>query len=289
MTSHAPDWNDLRDVLLIAASGSLSEAARRAGVSQSTMSRRLAAIETDGQPLFIRDETGRLLANERGQVLVRAAREMAAIYDRAVEALGGEAASLRIAACATAATLYMDGALRDWQDRSAVPTTLTVIDDLLALDPRNYEVLVTFMGSVPQHSAGVMLGQVAWGLYAATDYCRDMPWAGSLDGHRVVRGAGALATVDAYRWLARAGGTVAMLAGQPSSMAQLAAKGVGIALLPRAIGDGQAGLVLLQDRPHRASDVWMIAASRDAMKPAVAGLFKWARGRFRPPVHRNSA
>src|SRR5690606_41180232 len=45
MTDPPPDWNDLRDVLLMAEAKSLSEAARRAGVSQSTMSRRLVAIE----------------------------------------------------------------------------------------------------------------------------------------------------------------------------------------------------------------------------------------------------
>jgi Bacterial regulatory helix-turn-helix protein, lysR family len=40
-----PDWNDLRDILLITDAGSLSGAARIAGISQSTMSRRLSAIE----------------------------------------------------------------------------------------------------------------------------------------------------------------------------------------------------------------------------------------------------
>ena len=44
-----PDWNDLRDILLITDAGSLSGAARIAGISQSTMSRRLSAIEAAGR------------------------------------------------------------------------------------------------------------------------------------------------------------------------------------------------------------------------------------------------
>ncbi len=289
MTAATPDWNDLRDILLIANTGSLSAAARRAGVSQSTMSRRLAVLEAGGRSLFLRDETGRLMPNEQGQHLVRAAREMAAVYDRLRDTLPVATQSLRIAACATAAALFMEDALPEWIGASTVPTELEVIDDLLEIDPRRYEVLVTLMGSVPQHSAGVLLGQVDWGLYAAPDYRRDVPWRGTLEGHRVLRAAGSLATVDAYRWLSRQAGTVAMLASQPASMAQLAVKGAGVALLPRRIGDVQAGLLLLQDAPCGPSDVWMIADAKEAVKPAVSSLFKWARGRFRPPVQRRSA
>ena len=70
MATLFPDWNDLRDVLLITDAGSLSGAARMAGISQSTMSRRLAAIEALGQPVFLRDETGRMTPNARGKALV---------------------------------------------------------------------------------------------------------------------------------------------------------------------------------------------------------------------------
>lgn len=289
MTAATPDWNDLRDILLIANAGSLSAAARLAGVSQSTMSRRLAAMEAGGRALFLRDETGRLMPNERGQHLVRAARDMAVIYDRVRDSLSDDPPSLRIAACATAAALFMRDALPDWVAASTVPTEMEVIEDLLEVDPRRYEVLVTLMGSVPQHSAGVLLGQVDWGLYAAPDYRRDVPWHGTLEGHRVLRAAGSLATVDAYRWLARQPGAVAMLASQPSSMAQLAVKGAGVALLPRQIGDAQTGLLLLKDAPCGPSDVWMIGDANEALKPAVSSLFKWARGRFRPPAQRRSA
>src|SRR5215471_10148481 len=51
------DWNDLRYLLLIARGGNLSAAARRAGVNQTTVARRLAvAEEALGARLFDRIE-----------------------------------------------------------------------------------------------------------------------------------------------------------------------------------------------------------------------------------------
>lgn len=289
MTNPLPDWNDLRDILLIAAAGSLSAAARHAGVSQSTMSRRLAAIEAGGQPVFLRDETGRLTPNERGQVFVQAARDMSAAYDRMRLAFSDTPEPLRIAACAIGAKLFIEDALPEWNARADIPSELVVLDDLLSADPRSYDVLVTIMGSVPEHSAGVSIGRVEWGLYATPAYRRDNVWTGGLDGHRVLRAAGSLATVDAYRWLARQPGTVAMLSASPATMAQMAAKNIGIALLPRAIGDAHDALVLVEANPCPPSEVWMIADAKEAVKPAISGLFKWARGRFRPPAIRKSA
>ncbi|MEY4982732.1 MAG: hypothetical protein RIR62_998 [Pseudomonadota bacterium] len=289
MTRRLPDWNDLRDILMIAAAGSLSSAAKRAGVSQSTMSRRLAAIEAGGETVFLRDATGRLLPNARGQVFLQAARDMAAIYDRMRLAADDAPAALRIVACPLAARLFLADALPDWTARADVATEFDVTDDGLAAAPQGPEVRVTVMASVPEESAGCRIGQVAWGIYASPAYLREADWTGTALGHRVLHGAGALAAVEAQRWFARQGGTVALLAAHPDSLAQMVAKGVGVALLPRAIGDGHGGLVCLQADPCAPSEVWMIADATEALTPAVAGLLKWARGRFRPPAIRKSA
>ncbi|WGR92444.1 LysR family transcriptional regulator [Bradyrhizobium sp. ISRA443] len=56
---NAIDWNDLRLVLAVAREGSLSGAARRLGVTHSTVFRRLGAIEaTIGTRLFERFRDG---------------------------------------------------------------------------------------------------------------------------------------------------------------------------------------------------------------------------------------
>jgi len=56
------DWNDFRVFLSVARAGTLSGAARLMGVDQSTMSRRLAALESSaGARLFDRTPDGYLL------------------------------------------------------------------------------------------------------------------------------------------------------------------------------------------------------------------------------------
>jgi len=53
------DWDDLRSFLALARTGSLSAAARALNVRQTTMGRRLAAMETRaGAPLLTRSSEG---------------------------------------------------------------------------------------------------------------------------------------------------------------------------------------------------------------------------------------
>ncbi|WP_292069692.1 LysR family transcriptional regulator [Marivita sp. XM-24bin2] len=64
------NWNDLKIVLAIHRTGSVSGAARTLGIDQSTAARRLAAIERDvGETLFLRSPQG-LTANDAGRVAV---------------------------------------------------------------------------------------------------------------------------------------------------------------------------------------------------------------------------
>ncbi|NUB12798.1 LysR family transcriptional regulator [Azospirillum brasilense] len=71
--SMVEDWNNVRVVLEVARTGSLSKAAAALGVDQATISRRIATLESRaGVPLFERRSTGtRPTAN--GQMLVEAA------------------------------------------------------------------------------------------------------------------------------------------------------------------------------------------------------------------------
>lgn len=68
-------WDDLRNFLAIARHGSLSAAARALGVTQPTMGRRLAAMEThQGARLLLRTPEGFVLTPLGEQVLARAER-----------------------------------------------------------------------------------------------------------------------------------------------------------------------------------------------------------------------
>jgi molybdate transport repressor ModE-like protein len=58
---HIP-WDDLHILLMVAETGSLSAAAMKLGVTQPTITRRIAALEERvGEPLVVRKATGATL------------------------------------------------------------------------------------------------------------------------------------------------------------------------------------------------------------------------------------
>ena len=81
------DWDDLRLFLLAAESGTFTAAAQRAGLEQSTMSRRIAALETRlGGALFLRARSG-LTLTEQGERILPLAREARARMQEVAEAV----------------------------------------------------------------------------------------------------------------------------------------------------------------------------------------------------------
>ena len=64
------NWDDLKVVLAIHRAGSMSKAARVLGIDQSTVTRRIAAIEGElGTVLFVRSNAG-LRANDAGRIAI---------------------------------------------------------------------------------------------------------------------------------------------------------------------------------------------------------------------------
>lgn len=286
MAAPFPDWNDLRDILLITDAGSLSGAARLAGISQSTMSRRLAAIEAQGQPVFLRDETGRMTPNARGKELVAAAREMAAIFEAVKARVTDADPPLRVASCAMLGRMFLQSGLPLWAAQGGTTAQLMLDEEVYALDPDSWDVMVAPMAAAPERATGQHLGRVAMALYAAPQYVAQHRIRGrlpSLEGQGVIRASKALADVESFRWLARQGGNVTMLSPNVPTMAEACAAGLGIALLPVALAGADARLLPLDAPPAPACDIWAVADAKKADDPRIAGFLKWARGEFRTP------
>jgi len=73
----AMDWNDLRIFLEIARAGSMTAAAHQLGVNQSTVSRRLSAMETSLGVRLINRRFGGAMLTAAGEELLERAREIA--------------------------------------------------------------------------------------------------------------------------------------------------------------------------------------------------------------------
>jgi DNA-binding transcriptional LysR family regulator len=287
-----PEWNDLHDVLRVHEAGSLSGAARVAGVSQSTMSRRIAAIESGGRRVFLRDADGGMCLTERGAAMVAAARRMRAGFASGAAAFGAPPQPLRIAACEVTARLFIAHALPDWSRRSEIPADLVVLDDLFALSPSEYDVLVMPAEGPLPGTIGSEIGRIEWGLFAAPSYLAARPvvaGGGTLDGHQVIRASGSLAMIAGYRWLDGAGGRTALLSSSPLAQREACIRGQGIALLPLAMGEGDALLERIDMPVPGCVQVWLMADADGASHARTSGFLRWARRRFGGPAPEASA
>jgi DNA-binding transcriptional LysR family regulator len=275
------DWSDLRTILAIARAGTLSGAARGLGLNQSTVSRRLQAIERDaGERLFVRGGDGGLEPTALGMRLVGAAEEMRTAFEAARAALSGAETPIRIATCEAIANAVLAPVLPRWAVEEGGRFDIAVHDDLFVLPDDDFDVLVTPLESAPPDMVGSRIARLDWGLYAGKAWLSRHPApppGESLAGSAVIAASGSLAEVEAYRWFAGLGGKPVASATSPLAMADLAAHGVGIALLPRLAAAGDRRLMELAFSGLPTSDVWMVARRAAAERRQVAAFLKWSR------------
>lgn len=88
------DWNDLRHFLAVAETGSTLAARRQLAISQTTVARRIAALEAAlGVRLFERRQAGYRLT-KAGEALIEPARAVAAAADRFAESAATRARAI---------------------------------------------------------------------------------------------------------------------------------------------------------------------------------------------------
>jgi len=279
------DWSDLQTILAIATEGTLSGAARRLGVNQSTMSRRLQAIEQAlDAAIFRRIEDGRLRPTAAAERLIETAQQVEALVGHANTALAARPVPLRLATCEVLSAVFATPALACWREHTGEPAELSVYDNLFVLPADEFDVMITPLESAPSEMVGRRIGRLDWGLYASSAYLAGRPLrpdADTLAGHLVISAAGSLADIPVYRWLAELGGTSIFRASSVITQRDMAANGAGIALLPASVLTPTDGLVSLESmlKPP-PSDVWMVARRATASQPRVRRFLDWAGKHF---------
>lgn len=284
------DWNALRDLLVLAEEGSLSAAARRVGVAQSTMSRRLAAMENRCIRVLTRDAAGKITPTEFGEQLIGVADRMRASFAAAAALLAETPPPLRLASCEVTAQLLLADALSEWAARNpGQPVDHEVYHDLFSLPGKEWDIMVTPMEGPPPGTTGTLIGRITWALYKA----RDKTWtiaAGDLPlrGLPVVAAGGSLTGIEAYRWLETLGGQIVLRSSSPRAQLEACLRGQGIALLPRRMAASEARLEALGEVEYPRSPsmpIWLLATTESAGNPRVASFLRWARNHFRKSVY----
>jgi DNA-binding transcriptional LysR family regulator len=246
------DWDDLRILLAVARHGSMSAAARVLEVAQPTVGRRLSALERKlGAKLLATTPTGRVLTAtgrrmvqhaERMELDALAAERVSAGRDvgmkGSVSVTASEWMVQRLLALVVAPLLTKHPALEVELIADTRPLNLARREADLAVRPARFE----HQEIIQREVAGL-----SFGLYASHAYLAQhgMPdFSAQCEGHTLIAMSQSLATivdVDFLPKVAAAARVVARANGREPMMT-LASVGVGLACLPRFLGDANATL-----------------------------------------------
>jgi len=277
------DWTALRDFLAVADTGSLSRAARRLGVSQPTLTRRMAGLEERLRTELFRRTPRGVELTEAGESILPAARQMEQEAHAALLAITGRDSALagvvRVTSTEGLGIHWLTPALAKFQQANPeIEIQLLIQNQVLNLLQREADIAVRL--SRPQQSdlVGRKVGDMAFGLYASRAYLERsarLATPADLERHRCV------AFDETARWvngpgasIERALSTAAVAYRANSGQAQLAAirAGCGVGVAARFLADRHAELVQVLPETEIALEIWLIthpALRRSARMRAV--------------------
>jgi len=262
------DWNALQFILALARHQALERAAEELGVDPSTVSRRVHALERDmGARVFDRTTSGHRLTAV-GQRLVETAERVEADIatmerdadraDQRLEGLVRIATSDAFGRHRLAAILCSFRRLHPLVDFELVADTRTA-----SLIQREADVAVRFVRPSQAQLASRRLAGLGQGLYAAREYLAGRPYrpGDPLRGHDLLGYHASLASMPEARWLdERAqGARFALRANRVDLLLPAAVAGLGLAVLPCYLADGEPRLVrLLGPREVVMRELWLV-------------------------------
>jgi DNA-binding transcriptional LysR family regulator len=204
------EWNDIRVFLSVARSGSTLAAAKSLGVNQTTVARRIAALEAaTGLRLFDRRQDGYRLS-EDGAALVAHAEQVEQAATGLEQAVGRQRRSLggviRVTTTETLATDVLTPWIAEFMDLYPEIRVETIASER-RLDLAAGEADVAIRAQKKPDDAGVVyrrLSRTPWALYCSRAYAerRGVPRSvEDLKVHSVIGVDGLITRLDPFQWL----------------------------------------------------------------------------------------
>lgn len=276
------DWNDLRFFLAVARGGSTLAASKALRVNQTTVARRIEALEQAlGGKLFDRGQTGSKLT-ETGEALIGPAEavETAAIAvgDAAASLSRRQAGVLRVTTNESLAGFCVTPALAEFRRLYPdIKVEVNIADRFLDLTKGEADIAIRGATRRPTDPGIVArrLVDVGWGFYCSRDYARrhGRPReAGDLKHHIVIAAEGELALAPAVIWMMEQaqGAEVHCRSNSMVNLVAATKAGLGIATLPNLMAAVEPDIVCcLPPRPDLNADVWMITTPQMKDLPRV--------------------
>lgn len=278
------DWNDLKYFVAVARHGSTLAAGRALQVDQSTVQRRLTALERHiGRALVRRQPTGYRLTAFGDEMLVAAQQVERAVqaFEFALTVSQRNAAGVIRLTCPEplVARLTRSGLLDRFHARHPGLHVEFVMRDQY-VDLRSGEADVALRSGDTDDGAlvGRKVGDSLWAVYASRDYVRrhGQPTdIGQLAAHALAGFDDHMAGHRASQWLRQVAPNTPLAARNDSVLGLLLSvqAGVGIAPLPTALGDAEADLVRVLGPIAALSRDWRLLALPEIRKTARVSAF----------------
>ncbi|WP_322007091.1 LysR family transcriptional regulator [Paraburkholderia tropica] len=273
------DWQDLRYFLVLARVGTLSGAANALAVEHATIGRRVAALETAlGLKLVYRLPRSVRLTDE-GEAITALAASMhdsaQAVEAYALRASAALSGTVRISVPPTIGSHCIAPNMRAF--REANPNVKIVMEGAAGIAPLDRGVADIAIRMVEPKEASLVtrrIGAIRFGLYASRDYA-----ARPANQWEFIAYEAALDHVSHQRWLRDYldGRPVIFETSDVMGQQVSARNGMGVALLPTLIGDGDPALVRLDAKSAPPeTPLWLVTypdlRRTEAVKTVMAFL-----------------
>ncbi len=260
-------WDDLRIFLAVARSGTLSKAALALGVRQTTVGRRLETLEERAGAKLLQKTPSGYALTPAGQAILDNVEKIEADILAVTRVVDGHdtrlEGPLRLTTIECLAARVLPPILAEFQ--LAFPRIRLEVDTdrrTLSLTRREADVALRPSALSQSEITARKVGKINFGLFASRDYLRShgVPdWEGGAVGHSIILAESDLMTLQEMQWFSAQANAADVVLRSNDHHFQLAAvqAGVGIACLPRYLGDS-TNLVRLPppERPPER-DLWL--------------------------------
>jgi DNA-binding transcriptional LysR family regulator len=292
------DWNDLRHFLAVAREGSTLAAARKLRVNQSTVHRRLVALEKALDCTLVeRHPTGyRLtaLGNELRAQAERIEQEVGAFQRRVAASDKGMIGRIRMTCSTAVGHRLMKSDLFDafGKRHPGLRVELVMTERLLSLADGDADVAIRGGTPIDETLVGKRIANVPWALYATRAYIdrNGRPKSpASLDQHTTVGFIEAMANHNVAIWLRRHAphARICAEAGNIPSVFLAVKSGACLAPLPAPLGDGDDELERVLGPLSELSYPMYLLTHKDLRRvPRISAFFEFCAGKLRPILTR---
>jgi DNA-binding transcriptional LysR family regulator len=290
------DWNDLKYVLAVARGGSTLAAGRALRVSQTTVARRIAALEAALKlTLFEKRQAGYALTAAGTGLLAQAEAVEAAAdrFDSAAEASTRDSSgTVRLTAEEIFSVTLFSPLLRELHDLH--PEILIELDSGQELrDLGAGEADIALRSTVGDQAAGLVGRRICvddWTLYCSRDYAARNGVPATVDelrDHAIIGGGGGNLWRHYEAWLKQLGleDRVAVHHATSTGLLSGVRSGFGIAVLPCVVADAEPDLIrCLPPRPGHGRVLWLLTHERVRRAPRVRTVIDFLYERLKRHV-----